>query len=163
MAPSRPAMNNVRMTSRARLIGFNHIAVEVGDVEEALAFYGRLFQFELRGRSARMAFIDAGDQFLAIVEGDVGTRDAHRHVGIVVDDRRPVRRALREMGVEVMPGSGLDFMDPWGNRWQVVEYGGVQFTKAPEILRGMGAGGLRKTAKALDELRRKGMAPEDEE
>jgi catechol 2,3-dioxygenase-like lactoylglutathione lyase family enzyme len=147
------------MTSRARLIGFNHIAVEVGDVEEALEFYGRLFQFELRGRGARMAFIDAGDQFLAIAEGGGGAGDAHRHVGIVVDDRRPVRRALREMGVEVLPGTGLDFMDPWGNRWQVVEYGGVQFTKAPEVLEGMGAGGLRKTEKALDELRRKGMAP----
>jgi hypothetical protein len=106
-----------------------------------------------------MAFIDAGDQFLAIAEGSGETGDSHRHVGIVVDDRRPVRRALREMGVEVLPGSGLDFMDPWGNRWQVVEYGGVQFTKAPEVLEGMGSGGLRKTEKALGELRRKGMAP----
>jgi len=151
------------MTSRARLIGFNHIAVEVGDVEEALEFYGRLFRFELRGRGAKMAFIDAGDQFLAIAESAGGTKDAHRHVGVVVDDREPVRRALREMGVEVLPGSGLDFMDPWGNRWQVVEYDGVQFTKTPEVLRGMGAGGLKKTEKALDELRKKGMAPTTDE
>jgi hypothetical protein len=79
-------------------------------------------------------------------------------VGIVVDDRKAVRRALREMDVEILPGRGLDFLDPWGNRWQVVEYRDVQFTKAPEVLRGMGLGDLEKTPNALEELRKKGLA-----
>lgn len=149
------------MNSRAKLVGFNHVAVEVGDLEEALEFFGRIFDFELRGRGPGMAFLDAGDQFLAISEGRTQGPDEHRHVGVVVDDRRAVRRALRELDVEILPGRGLDFLDPWGNRWQVVEYSGVQFTKAPEVLRGMGLGRLRKSEEALEELRRKGMAPEE--
>ena len=148
------------MTSRAKLVGFNHVALEVGDLDEALEFYGRLFEVELRGRGPRMAFIDAGDQFIALAEDDVSTFDEHRHVGMVVDDRKAVRRALREMGVEILPGRGLDFLDPWGNHWQVVEYSNIQFTKAPEILRGMDLGDLKKSEKALEELRRKGLAPE---
>jgi lactoylglutathione lyase len=148
------------MESRARLVGFNHIALEVGDLEAALDFYGRIFQFELRGRSRGMAFVDAGDQFLALSEGRTQPPDEHRHFGIVVDDKRAVRKALREAGVEIIPGRGLDFRDPWGNRWQVVEYGEVQFTKAPHVLSGMGLGDLEKTGKALEELRRKGLAPE---
>ena len=148
------------MESRARLVGFNHIALEVGDLEEALGFYGRIFQFELRGRSRGMAFVDAGDQFLALSEGRTQPPDEHRHFGIVVDDKRAVRKALREAGVEIIPGRGLDFHDPWGNRWQVVEYGEVQFTKAPHVLSGMGLRDLKKTEKALEELRRKGLAPE---
>jgi lactoylglutathione lyase len=148
------------MTPRARLVGFNHVAVEVGDIEEALDFYGRIFEVELRGRGYGMAFIDAGDQFIALSEGRVGPSDDHRHIGLVVDDKRAVRRALREAGIEILPGRGLDFLDPWGNRWQVVEYGEIQFTKAPEVLRGMGLGDLRKTEKALEELRRKGLSPE---
>lgn len=147
------------MAERARLVGFNHIAIEVGDLEEALNFYGRLFELELRGRAPGMAFVDAGDQFIALSEGRVGESDEHRHIGLVVDDKRAVRRALREAGVEVLPGRGLDFLDPWGNRWQVVEYGEIQFTKAPHILAGMGLEGLKKNEKALEELRRKGMAP----
>jgi lactoylglutathione lyase len=148
------------MESRARLVGFNHIALEVGDLEEALDFYGRIFEFELRGRGPRMAFLDAGDQFLALSEGRTQPPDEHRHFGLVVDDKRAVRRALREAGVEILPGKGLDFRDPWGNRWQVVEYSEVQFTKAQHILSGMGLGDLEKTEKALDELRRKGLTPE---
>ena len=148
------------VASRAKLVGFNHVAVVVGDIEEALDFYGRLFEVELRGRSPGMAFIDAGDQFIALSEGEAGSLDDHRHIGIVVDDKRTVRRALREAGVEILPGRGLDFLDPWGNRWQVVEYGEIQFTKAPHILAGMGLGSLKKTEKALEELRRKGLAPE---
>ena len=148
------------MESRARLVGFNHIALEVGDLEAALDFYGRIFQFELRGRSRGMAFVDAGDQFLALSEGRTQPPDEHRHFGIVVDDKRAVRKALREAGVEIIPGRGLDFHDPWGNRWQVVEYGEVQFTKAPHVLSGMGLRDLKKTEKALEELRRKGIAPE---
>ncbi len=148
------------MTPRARLVGFNHVALEVGDIEEALEFYGSLFEIRLRGRGPGMAFVDAGDQFIAFAEGRTETPDDHRHVGLVVDDKRAARRALEEMDVEVLPGRGLDFHDPWGNRWQVVEYGEVQFTKAPHVLSGMGLGDLKKTEKALEELRRKGLAPE---
>jgi lactoylglutathione lyase len=148
------------MAPRARLVGFNHIALEVGDIEEALAFYGRLFEFELRGRGPGMAFIDAGDQFIALSEGRTQPPDEHRHAGLVVDSKRTVRRALKEMGVEILPSRGLDFRDPWGNRWQVVEYKEVQFTKAQHILNGMGLGDLTKTGEALEELRKKGLAPE---
>ena len=148
------------MTPLARLVGFNHVAVEVGDVEEALDFYGRIFEVELRGRGPGMAFVDAGDQFIALSDGRTGPSDGHRHAGLVVDDKRAVRRALRDAGVEILPGRGLDFLDPWGNRWQVVEYGEIQFTKAPEVLKGMGLGYLKKTEKALEELRRKGLSPE---
>ena len=147
------------MADRAKLIGFNHVALEVGDIEEALEFYGRLFEIELRGRGPRMAFIDAGDQFIAIAEGENRSPDKHRHIGMVVDDRRVVRRALRELGVEILPGRGLDFLDPWGNHWQVVDYSEIQFTKAPEILEGMGLKELKKSQKALEELRKKGLAP----
>ncbi len=147
------------MASRARLIGFNHVAVEVGDIEEALEFYGRLFEVKLRGRGPSMAFIDAGDQFIALSEGGSQERDEHRHIGMVVDDKRVVRRALKELDAEILPGRGLDFLDPWGNRWQVVQYSEIQFTKAPEVLRGMGLGHLRKTGDAMEELRKKGLAP----
>src|SRR5215208_364435 len=143
------------MASRATLVGFNHVALEVGDIEEALEFFGRLFEVKLRGRGRGMAFIDAGDQFIALSEGRSQGPDEHRHIGMVVDDRRAVRRALREMDVEILPGRGLDFLDPWGNRWQIVQYSDVQFTKAPEVLRGMGLGHLRKTDDALEELRKK--------
>ena len=148
------------MAPRARLVGFNHVALEVGDIEEALEFYGSLFEIKLRGRGPGMAFVDAGDQFIALSEGRTQSSDDHRHVGLVVDDRRAVRRALKEMSVEVLPGRGLDFLDPWGNRWQVVEYSEIQFTKAPHILRGMGLGHLKKTENAIEELRNKGLAPD---
>lgn len=148
------------MASRATLVGFNHVALEVGDIEEALEFFGRLFEVKLRGRGPGMAFIDAGDQFIALSEGRARQSDDHRHVGMVVDDRRAVRRALKEMDVEILPGRGLDFLDPWGNRWQIVEYSEVQFTKAPNILRGMGLGSLRKSENALKELRKKGLEPD---
>jgi catechol 2,3-dioxygenase-like lactoylglutathione lyase family enzyme len=142
------------------LIGFNHIALEVGDIEEALEFYGRLFEVKLRGRGPGMAFIDAGDQFIALSEGREQPRDEHRHIGMVVDDRRAVRRALKDLDVEILPGRGLDFLDPWGNRWQIVEYSEVQFTKAPHVLEGMGLGHLKKTENALKELWKKGLAPD---
>jgi lactoylglutathione lyase len=141
------------MESRARLVGFNHVAVEVDDVDEALEFYGRIFDFELRGRGPKM------DQFIAVAGERTQPPDGHRHVGIVVDDKKAVRRALREMGVEILPGRGLDFIDPWGNRWQVVEYRDVQFSKTPQVLLGMGLEDLKKSPKALEELRQKGLAP----
>ncbi len=148
------------MAPNAKLVGFNHVALEVGDIEEALEFYGRLFEVKLRGRTPRMAFIDAGDQFIALSEGRGQSPDEHRHIGMVVDDVKAVRRALGKMGVEILPGRGLDFLDPWGNHWQVVEYSEIQFTKAPEILHGMGLEGLGKSEKALEELRRKGLTSE---
>ncbi|HET7273481.1 MAG TPA: VOC family protein [Rubrobacter sp.] len=148
------------MADRAKLVGLNHVAIEVADIEEALEFYGRLFEIELRGRGPRMAFIDAGDQFIALAESENRSSDERRHIGMVVDDRRIVRRALREMGVEILPGRGLDFLDPWGNHWQVVDYSEIQFTKAPEVLKGMGLEGLKKSKKALEELRRKGLTTE---
>jgi lactoylglutathione lyase len=145
---------------RPRLVGLNHIALEVGDVEEALEFYGRIFDFELRGRSGgRMAFIDMGDQFIALAAGRTQPPDAHRHFGLVVDDKEATRRALQEAGVEVQASGSLDFRDPWGNNVQVVDYGDIQFTKAEHILRGMGLDDLEKTEQALEELRAKGLAP----
>ena len=146
------------MTRRPRLLGVNHVALEVGDVEEALAFYGRLFDFELRGRARGMAFVDLGDQFLALAEGRRQPPDDHRHFGLVVDDKEAVRRTLEEAGVEILPGRGLDFLDPWGNRVEIVDYRDVQFTKTPEALRALGAEDLEKTDAAREELRRKGMA-----
>jgi lactoylglutathione lyase len=146
--------------SKPRLVGLNHVALEVGDLEEALAFYGRVFDFELRGRAPGMAFVDMGDQFVAFSEGRTQEPDRHRHFGLVVDDKEAARRALGEAGAELLPGRGLDFRDAWGNLVQVVEYGDIQFTKAPEVLRGMGFEGLEKSARARDELRRKGLAAE---
>jgi len=146
------------MSDRPRLVGVNHVALEVGDVEEALAFYGRIFDFELRGRAQRMAFIDMGDQFVALAEGRRQPPDDHRHFGLVVDDKAAARRALEEAGVEILPGRGLDFRDPWGNLVQVVDYRDIQFTKAPAVLRGMELEGLEKRESALEELRRKGLA-----
>jgi lactoylglutathione lyase len=123
---------------KARAIGFNHVALEVGDIDEALAFYGRLFDFELRSRSKTSAFIDLGDQFLALQKGRTQPADDGRHFGLVVDDKEAVRRTLAEAGVETLPGQFLDFLDPWGNRIEIVSYDNVQFTKAPNVLRGMG-------------------------
>ena len=144
---------------KARAIGFNHVALEVGDIDEALAFYGRLFEFELRGRSKTSAFIDLGDQFLALQKGRTQAADDGRHFGLVVDDKDAVRRALAEAGVDPLPGQFLDFLDPWGNRVEIVSYENVQFTKAPNVLRGMGLSQLPKNQKAIEELSAKGMAP----
>ena len=141
----------------ARPIGINHVALEVGDVDEALAFYGALFELRLRGRVPGMAFVDLGDQFLALSAGRDAPPDADRHLGLVVDDTSLVRARLRDAGVEPLPGRGLSFRDPWGNRIELVQYDAIQFTKAPEVLRGMGAGDLGKSAAALAELRGRGL------
>jgi predicted enzyme related to lactoylglutathione lyase len=145
------------MTAHPRLVGINHIALEVGDVDEALEFYGRIFEFTLRGRGAGMAFIDMGDQFIALAAGRTQPPDRHRHFGLVVDDKEATRRALEEAGADILPGGGLDFRDPWGNHVQVVEYSEIQFTKAPEVLRGLELDGLEKSPEALAELRAKGI------
>jgi predicted enzyme related to lactoylglutathione lyase len=140
-----------------RLVGINHVALEVGDIDEALAWYGQIFDVELRGRSAGMAFIDMGDQFIALATGRTQPPDTHRHFGLVVDDKEATRAALEKAGAQILPGRGLDFVDPSGNHVQVVDYRDVQFTKAPEILRGMGLE-LEKSERALEELRTKGLA-----
>jgi lactoylglutathione lyase len=142
-----------------RLVGINHVALEVEDIERSLAFYGSIFDVRLRGRSAGAAFIDIGDQFLALMEGRSQDRDGARHFGLVVEDKEAVRRALADAGVEVLPGRRLDFLDPDGNRVEIVQYDQIQFTKTDEILRGMGLE-LGKTDAALAELREKGLAPD---
>src|SRR5262245_8077191 len=125
-------------TRKAKAIGFNHVALEVGDIEEALAFYGRLFEFKLRSKSASDAFIDLGDQFLALQKGRSQPPDDGRHFGLVVDDKEGVRNALAAAGIKCLPGPFLDFLDPWGNRIEIVGYENIQFTKAPHVMRGMG-------------------------
>jgi catechol-2,3-dioxygenase len=145
---------------RSRLVGINHVALEVGDVEEALDFYRRFFEFELRGRAGSMAFIDMGDQFIALARGREGAPDRARHFGLVVDDKERTRRALQEAGVPVQASGSLDFRDPWGNNFQVVDYREIQFTKADHVLSGMGLDGLEKTEGALEELRAKGLVPD---
>jgi catechol 2,3-dioxygenase-like lactoylglutathione lyase family enzyme len=145
----------------ARLVGINHVALEVGDVDEALAWYGRFFDFELRGRAGgRMAFVDMGDQFIALAGGRTQPADRARHFGLVVDDKEAVRSALRAAGVSVRASGGLDFVDPWGNHVQVVDYRDIQFTKTSGVLRAMGLGELPKTDAAREELRRKGVSGE---
>jgi len=144
---------------RARLVGLNHIALEVGNVEEALAFYGRIFAFTLRGKSEGAAFIDMGDQFIALMQGPVAAPASHRHVGVVVDDRSAVRTLAVEAGARLLDGPFLDFIDPWGNRIEVVEYANVQFTKAEAVLRGMRLD-LTKNDAAKAELAAKGMLPD---
>jgi lactoylglutathione lyase len=139
---------------KAKLVGINHVALEVGDVEEALEFYGRIFELSLRGRAGRMAFVDIGDQFLALAEGPAQEPDGHRHFGLVVDDKERALQAARDAGADV---HGNRIRDPWGNNVEVVGYEDVQFTKTPEILRGMGLE-LEKTEQARRELRAKGLA-----
>src|SRR5687768_5087235 len=146
------------MTGRPRLVGINHVVLEVDDVEEALDFYGRVFDFELRGRAGRMAFLDMGDQFLVLAEGRTQPPDGGRHFGLVVDDLDRARRGLEGAGAEILGGRGLDFRDPWGNRVQLVRYSDVQFSKTPDVLAGMGLSDLPKSESALEELRKKGLA-----
>ncbi len=145
--------------SQPRLVGINHVAIEVGDIDEALAFYGRVFALTLRGRSGGMAFVDMGDQFIAFSRGRTQSADMHRHLGLVVDDKQATRLALEQAEAEILPGRGLDFRDPWGNLVQVVQYDEVQFTKTDAVLRAM-ALDLGKSERALAELRAKGIEPD---
>jgi lactoylglutathione lyase len=143
----------------ARLVGINHVALEVDDVDDALAWYGRFFEFELRGRAGgRMAFIDMGDQFIALSAGRSQSADESRHFGLVVDDKEAVRAALEQAGVPVQRSGSLDFYDPWGNHVQVVDYRDVQFTKTPAVLGAMSLDGLGKTEAAQREIRERGLA-----
>lgn len=144
---------------KARAIGINHVALEVGDIDAALEFYGNLFEFELRGRSEDMAFIDLGDQFLNFSKGRRQGKDDERHFGFVVDNRQLVLDKLAQIGIELLPGPFDDFLDPWGNRIELVDYNEIQFSKAGYVLEGMGLSSLKKTQEAIDELVDKGMAP----
>jgi catechol 2,3-dioxygenase-like lactoylglutathione lyase family enzyme len=149
-------MSNDPKPDKPRLVGINHVALEVGNVEEALAFYGRIFAFTLRGRGKGQAFIDIGDQFIALMETKTARGEPHRHFGLVVDDRSAVRRLAETAGARMLPGPFLDFLDPWGNRIEVIEYANIQFTKAPQVLKAMGLD-LAKNEKALKELADKGV------
>lgn len=149
-------------SSKPRVVGFNHVAIEVGNVDDALAFYGKLFTFELRDREPGMAFIDLGDQFLALQEVGNPSPTGGRHFGLVVENKEAVRSAIIEAGIEIEPGPFLDFRDPWGNLVEIVGYQNIQFTKADHVLRGMGLSHLKKTEAAIKELAEKGMAPEAE-
>jgi predicted enzyme related to lactoylglutathione lyase len=144
---------------KPKMVGMNHVAIEVGDIEEALAFYGRIFDFTLRGKGNTNAFIDMGDQFINLTQVSREHRDSPRHFGLVVDDRSAVRDLVKAAGGELLDGPFLDFLDPWGNRVEVVAYSDIQFTKAPHVMRGMGLE-LDKTDKARRELAQKGMAPD---
>ena len=144
------------MSPKARLVGINHVALEVGDIDEALEFYGRIFDVQVESRIPGMVFITMGDQFLALAEGRTQEPDNDRHFGLVVDDRQAALAAARDAGVELF-GRGNDFRDPWGNFIQVVEYSDIQFTKAPAVLRGMHLEGLKKGPDAEQELREKGL------
>ena len=148
--------------AKTRLIGINHVALEVGDIDEALEFYGRFFDFRLRGRGRDMAFIDMGDQFLALSAGRTQAPDQHRHFGLVVDDRDGLRQRLEAAGVEIVSERRLDFLDPWGNRIEVVPYADIQFLKDRAVLKALGAADLRKTDAARDELHEKGIAPPED-
>lgn len=143
----------------ARLVGINHVALEVGDIEEALSWYGQFFEFELRGLSSgRMAFIDIGDQFIALAAGRAQPPDGPRHFGLVVDDKEAVRAAVQQAGLAVQDSGSLDINDPWGNHIQVVDYHEIQFMKAPRVLQGMRLDGLEKNEAARQQLRDKGLA-----
>lgn len=145
-------------SKKARVVGINHVALEVGDIDEALAFYGKLFEFNLRGRSENMAFIDMGDQFINFSTPRRQVADDARHFGVVVDDPDAVRDALMAHGVEVIGTRNNNFFDPWGNRIEIVGYSGIQFCKTENVLKGMGLGWLKKTETAKKELADKGLA-----
>lgn len=149
-------------TDKPRLVGINHIALEVGDVQAALDFYGAIFAFSLRGENRdddgklTMAFIDMGDQFIALSGGRTQPPDDHRHFGLVVDDRERVAELARAAGARMVDGPFLDFRDPWGNRIEVVEYRDLQFTKAPTVLDKLGVA-ADKTERAKKQLADKGI------
>ena len=142
---------------KARVVGINHIALEVGDIDEALEFYGSFLDFSLRSKSSGAAFIDLGDQFIALMKGRTQPRDDHRHFGLVVNDKDVVSKTLDELGIELVSDRFLDFYDPWGNRIEIVGYQGIQFSKTPGVLHGMGLTNLEKTDDAKQQLRDKGM------
>ena len=153
-------MTDEALPRRARAVGINHIALEVGDIDAALDFYGAFLEFEVARRSETAAFVYFGDQFINFHRGRRQAPDDSRHFGIAVDDKQLAIERLQEIGVDFLDGPFTDFLDPWGNRVEITTYTRIQYTKADHVLRGMGLGHLRKTDEALAELRRKGMAPD---
>lgn len=153
-------MNDEAAPRRARAVGINHIALEVGDIDAALDFYGGFLDFEIARRSDTAAFVYFGDQFINFARGRRQGPDDRRHFGIAVDDKELARKRLEELGVRFLDGRFMDFLDPWGNRVEITTYTKIQFTKADHVLRGMGLAHLEKTDEALAELARKGMAPD---
>lgn len=152
-------MKNTNNPLKARAVGINHVALEVGNIDQALEFYGTFLAFEIESQNESAAFIYFGDQFINFMKGRTQGPDQGRHFGIAVDDKELVRQALNDMGVELLSGKFLDFIDPWGNRIEITTYQNIQFTKADHVLKGMGLGDIKKTDHALDELRKKDMAP----
>ena len=146
------------MSDKPRLVGMNHVALEVGDIEAALAFWGAIFDIKLRSKGKNAAFIDMGDQFIALMTSDTQHRDEHRHFGLIVDDRSRIRELAEAAGAEILSTGRLDFLDPWGNFIQIIEYGDIQYSKTEGVLRGMGLSDLEKTDAAKQELADKGMA-----
>ena len=154
------AVNQAQMSHKARAVGINHIALEVGDIDAALDFYGAFLDFEIAQRSENAAFVYFGDQFIHFAKGRRQGPDERRHFGIAVDDKDLARQLLEDQGVSFLDGKFMDFLDPWGNRVEITTYSKIQYTKADHVLRGMGLPHLRKTPEALNELRAKGMDPE---
>jgi catechol 2,3-dioxygenase-like lactoylglutathione lyase family enzyme len=154
---------NMTETTKPKLVGINHVAIEVGNIDEALEWYGRLFAFTLRGKGERNAFIDMGDQFInmTLAAHPAGESVERRHIGLVVDDRSRMLELAKAVGARMVEGPFLDFLDPWGNRLEIIEYSNIQFTKAPHVLRGMGLS-LGKNESARRELADKGMVEEFE-
>ncbi len=145
--------------ARARAVGINHVAIEVGDIGEALKFYGRFLEFAVEEETPDMAIIYFGDQFINFIRNPDRRPDSLRHFGIAVDDKPLARKTLESMGVRLIDSRFLDFLDPWGNRVEITTYSNIQFTKADHVLRGMGLSHLKKSGEALAELRAKDMAP----
>ena len=150
------------MAAKAVPVGINHVALEVGDIREALAFYGGFLELDTARQTDKAAFVYFGDQFINFSLGRRQGPDDNRHFGIAVDDKDRAVRRLEEMGVALLEGPFTDFLDPWGNRVELTTYTKIQFTKAGHVLRGMGLGHLEKEPEALQELAAKGMAPGSE-
>ena len=154
-------MTQQTKSMKAYAVGINHVALEVGNIDEALEFYGNFLNFEVHEKNETQAFIYFGDQFINFTKNDDRQPDKKRHLGIAVDNKELVRQALEQMGVKLLEGSFLDFLDPWGNRVEITTYSNIQYTKANHVLQGMGLGHLKKTEQALAELNAKGMGPEN--
>ncbi len=150
------------MTTKPKAIGLNHVALEVGDIEKALAFYGSFLAFDLRSQSQNAAFIDLGDQFIALSAPREGSRDNHRHFGLVVEDKEQVATLVKETGAEILEGTTFDFLDPWGNRIQLVDYRDIQFLKHPEVLAALGLSHLKKTSETIETLKEKRLLKNEE-
>ena len=148
--------------TKATAIGINHIALEVGNIAEALAFYGSFLNFTITSQSEDAAFIYFGDQFINFSKGRTQPPDEKRHFGIAVDDKELVRNTLTKMDVALLGGRFLDFLDPWGNRIEITTYTNIMFSKTTTILRGMGMDHLQKTDEALSELDKHGLGALDD-